>query len=68
MERFSDKNKLPKSNLTDTDENALNYPWKRNDLGITKEDKGAATVILDVKYYILQILLNSFKITLFSKN
>ena len=40
MERFSDKNKLPKDNLTDTDKNAIEYFSKRNDLVITKADKG----------------------------
>ena len=49
VERFSDQNKLPKNNLTDTDKNAIEYFSKRNDLVITKADKGGATVILDVK-------------------
>ena len=40
MERFSYKNKLPKDNLTDTDKNAIEYFSKRNDLVITKADKG----------------------------
>ena len=52
MERFSDKKKLPKSDLTDTDKNAVEYFSKCNDLVITKADKGGATVILDVKDYI----------------
>ena len=52
VERFSDTKKLPKNNLTDTDKNAIEYFSKRNDLVITKVDKGRATVILDVKDYI----------------
>ena len=52
VERFSDKKKLPKSDLTDTDKNAVEYFSKCNDLVITKADKGGATVILDVKDYI----------------
>ena len=52
MERFSDKKKLPKNNLTDTDKNAIEYFSKRNNLVITKADRGGATVILDVKDYI----------------
>ena len=52
MERFSDKNKLPENNLTDTDKNAIEYFLKRNDLVKTKADKGGVTVILDVKDYI----------------
>ena len=49
VERFSDKNKLSKNNLTGTDNNAIEYFSKRNDLLITKADIGGATVILDVK-------------------
>ena len=52
VERFSDRNKLPKNNLTDTDKNAIEHFSKRNDLFITKIDKGVATVILNVKDYI----------------
>ena len=64
MERFSDTKKLLKNNLTDTDKNAIEYFSKRNDLVITKADKGRATVILDVKDYIAkaneQLQDNSF--------
>ena len=49
---FQIQNKLPKNNLTDTDKNAAENFSKRNDLVITKADKGEATVILDVKDYI----------------
>ena len=52
MERGSYTKKLPKNNLTDTDKSAIEYFSKRNDLVITKADKGGATVILDVKDYI----------------
>ena len=52
MERFSNTKKLPKNNLTDAGKNAIEYFSKRNDLFITKADKGGATVILDVKDYI----------------
>ena len=52
MERFSDKKKLLKNNLTDTDKNPAENFSKRNDLVITKAEKGEATVILDVKDYI----------------
>ena len=64
VERFSDTKKLPKNQLTDTDKNAIEYFWKRNDLVITKEGKGGATVILDVNDYIAktneQLQDNSF--------
>ena len=64
MERFSNKNKLPKNYLTDIDKNDIEYFWKRNDLIITIADKGGATVILDVKDYIAkateQLQGNSF--------
>ena len=49
MEKFSDKNKLPKNNLTDSDNNAIEHFSRRNDLVITEADKDGATVILDVK-------------------
>ena len=49
---FQIQNKLPKNNLTDTDKNPAENFSKRNDLVITKADKGEATVILDVKDYI----------------
>ena len=52
VERFSNTKKLPKNNLTDTDNNAIEYFSKCKDLVITKADKGGATVILDVKDYI----------------
>ena len=52
VERFSDTKKLPKNKLAGTDKNAIEYFSKRNDLVITKADKGGATVILDVKDYI----------------
>ena len=51
---FQIQNKLPKNNLTDTDKNAAENFSKRNDLVITKADKGEATVILDVKDYIVK--------------
>ena len=35
---FSDKNNLPKNNLTDTNKNAIKYFWKRSDLVITKAE------------------------------
>ena len=64
VERFSDTKKFPKINLTDTDKNAIEYFSECNDLVITKADKGGATVILDVKYYIAkaneQLQDNSF--------
>ena len=49
---FSDKNNLPKNNLTDTNKNAIKYFWKRSDLVITKAEKVGKTVILDIKDYI----------------
>ena len=49
MERFSDKNKLPENSLADNDKNAIAPFKKRNDLVVTKADKGGATAILDVK-------------------
>ena len=52
VKKFSDKNKLPKNNLTDTNNNAIKYFRKRNDLVITKADKIGKTVILDIKNYI----------------
>ena len=65
MKIFSDKNKLLKSNVANTDKNAMKYFSKRsamknamkyfskrNDLVTTKANKGGTTVILDVKGYI----------------
>ena len=52
VKRSSDTKKLPKNNLIDTDKNAIEYFSKRNNLVITKADKGGATVILDLKDYI----------------
>ena len=49
VERFSDKNKLPENSLADNDKNAIAPFKKRNDLVITKADKGGAIAILDVK-------------------
>ena len=49
MERFSDENKLPENNLTDTDKNSIEYFSKCNNLVITKADKDEETVILNVK-------------------
>ena len=64
MDRFSDTQKSPKNNLTDTDKNTIEYFSKCNDLVITKADKGRATVILDLKDYIAkaneQLQDNSF--------
>ena len=64
VKRFSDTKKLTKNNLTDTDKNAIAYFSKRNDLVLTKADKGGATVILDVKDYTVkaneQLQDNSF--------
>ena len=64
VEIFSDKKKLPKNNLTDTDKNDVEYFSKRNDLVMMKAGKGGATVILDVKNYIAkaneQLQDNSF--------
>ena len=38
--------------ITYTDKNAIEHFSKRNDLVITKADKGRGTVILNVKEYI----------------
>ena len=55
-ERFSHKKKLPNNNnLTDINKNAIEYFSKRNDLVITKAQKGGATVILDVTDYIAKV-------------
>ena len=40
---------LLKSNVADTDKNAMKHFSKRDDLLITKANKGGTTVILDVK-------------------
>ena len=55
MERFSDKNKLPNNNLTDINENAIEYFSKHNNLVITKAEKGRATVTLNIKDYIAKV-------------
>ena len=48
--------KLPNNNnLTDINKNAIEYFSKRNDLVITKAEKGEATVILDVTDYIAKV-------------
>lgn len=52
VERFSDKNILPKNNLPDTNKTASEHFSKRSDLVITKADKDGTTFILDVKDYI----------------
>ena len=44
--------KLPKINLTDTDKDAIEHFSKRNNLVITKADRGGANVVLDVNLYI----------------
>ena len=64
VERFLDTKNLLKNSLTDTGKIAIKYFSKRNDLVITKADKGGATVILEVKDYIAraneQLQDNSF--------
>ena len=52
VEKFPGKNKLSKINLTDTDKDAIEYFSKRNNLVITKADRGGANVVLDVNLYI----------------
>lgn len=47
VERFPDKNNLPKNNLMDTNESAIEHFSK-----CTKTDKGVATVILNLESYI----------------
>ena len=54
MERFSDKNKLPKNDLTENDKNATEYFLKCKDFVMTKANKGGTTVILDVKGFIVK--------------
>ena len=49
---IQEKKKLPKSNLTYAEKEAIEYFSKRNDIIITKADKGGATVVLDVNDYI----------------
>ena len=49
LERFSDKNKLSKNNLTDTNKNARRHFSKPGNLVLTKAHQGGAIVILDVK-------------------
>ena len=48
VDRFSDKNKLAKNNLVDTEKNAAEYFLKCNNPVIMKADKGGATAIPDV--------------------
>ena len=43
---------LPRDNLTKSERKALLNLQKRNDIIITKADKGGAVVILDIKDYI----------------
>ena len=52
VEKFPGKNKLPKINLTDTDKDAIEHFSKRNNLVITKADRGGTNVVLDVNLYI----------------
>ena len=54
MERFSDKNKLPKNDLTENDKNAIEYFLKCKDFVMTKANKGGTTVILDIKSFIVK--------------
>ena len=47
--KSSKTNKLPRDNLTKSEGQALLNLQKRNDIIITKTDKGGAVVILDIK-------------------
>ena len=49
---ITNKQKLPKNNLSPMDRKALKFFSNRTDLVITKADKGGATVILSVEDYI----------------
>ena len=49
---FQKKTKSPNDNLTQTDKNFIKQFSKRNDLVMTKADKGGAGVILDIKDYV----------------
>ena len=49
---FQKKTKSPNDNLTQTDKNFIKQFSKRNDLVMTKVDKGGAGVILDIKDYV----------------
>ena len=50
--KSSKTKKLPRDNLTKSERKALINLQKRNDIIITKADKGGAVVILDIKDYI----------------
>ena len=50
--KSSKTKKLPRDNLTKSEQKALLNLQKRNDIIITKADKGGAVVILDIKDYI----------------
>ena len=50
--KSSKTKKLPRDNLTKSEREALLNLQKRNDMIITKADKGGAVVILDIKGYI----------------
>ena len=50
--KSSKTKKLPRDNLTKSEREALLNLQKRNDMIITKADKGDAVVILDIKGYI----------------
>ena len=49
--KSSKTKKLPRDNLTKSEREALLNLQKRNDIIITKADKGGAVVILDIKDY-----------------
>ena len=50
--KSSKTKKLPRDNLAKSEREALLNLQKRNDIIITKADKGGAVVILDIKDYI----------------
>ena len=49
---LQEKKKLPRNNLSESDKVAIYYFTKREDIVITKADKGGAAAIMDVDEYI----------------
>ena len=49
---LQEKKELPRNNLSKSDKAAIDYFTKREDIVITKADKGGATAIMDIEEYI----------------
>ena len=51
---MQEKKNLPRNNFSISDKRAKDYFRKREDIVLTKDEKGGATVIMDVGEYIIK--------------